>query len=109
MEGSGFEITMKKVSRGSKKAWKSFLKQTINTLPPVICMAVGDKSKKPQIGKATANILRDISGGKLLSLTDLHGSGLRLKVMWIKFKNSLYNKIDEVQICTKEKKWKIID
>ena len=44
-------------------------------------MAVGAKTRNPKIAQATTNILKSISGGKRLSLTDLHGNGLRLKVM----------------------------
>ena len=44
-------------------------------------MAVGAKSKNVKVGAATANILKSITGGKILSLTDMHGTGLRLKVM----------------------------
>ena len=63
---------MKKSFKGSQKAWNSFLKPAVNTMAPVISMAVG---------QATTNILKSISGCKFLSLTDMHGNGLRLKVM----------------------------
>ena len=44
-------------------------------------MAVSAKTKNPKVGQATTNILKSISGGKSLSLTDMHGRGLRLKIM----------------------------
>ena len=44
-------------------------------------MAVSAKTKNPKVGQATANILKSVSGDKILSLTDLHGNGLRLKIM----------------------------
>ena len=47
---------------------------------PVVGMAVGAKTKNPQVAQATTNILKTISGGKLLSLTDMHGHGLQLRV-----------------------------
>ena len=81
MEGSGFKNTMKKTFKGSQTAWNKFLKPTINSLAPVIGMAVGAKTKNPKVKAATTNILKSISGGKILSLTDMHGRGLRLKVM----------------------------
>ena len=81
LEGSGFKNTMKKIFKGSQTAWNKFLKPTINTLAPVIGMAIGAKSKNKQVGAATTNILKSLTGGKILSLTDLHGNGLRLKVM----------------------------
>ena len=57
LEGSGFKNTMKKIFKGSQTAWNKFLKLTINTLAPVIGMAVGAKSKNKQVGAATTNIL----------------------------------------------------
>ena len=81
LEGNGFKNTMKKIFKGSQTAWNKYLKPTINTLAPVIGMAVGARSKNKQVGQATTNILKSLTGGKILSLTDMHGRGLRLKVM----------------------------
>ena len=72
---------MKKTFEGSQTAWSKFLKPTINTLAPVIGMAVGAKTRNPKVAAATTNIFTSISGCKILSLTDMHGNGLRLKVM----------------------------
>ena len=44
-------------------------------------MAVAAKTKNPKIGQSTGNILKSLTGGKILSLTDMHGRGLRLKVI----------------------------
>ena len=63
-EGSRFSNTIKQIIKGSQKAWNSFPKPTFNTLAPVIGMAVGAKSKNPQVGQATTKILKNISGGK---------------------------------------------
>ena len=81
LEGAGFKNTMKKIFKGSQTAWNKFLKPTINATAPFIGMAVSAKTKNPKVGQATTNILKSISGGKILSLTDIHGNGLRLKVM----------------------------
>ena len=81
LEGAGFKNTMKKTFKGSQTAWSKFLKPTINTLAPVIGLAVGVKSKNQKVGAATTNILKSLTGGKMLSLTDMHGNGLRSKVM----------------------------
>ena len=51
-------------------------------------MVVSSKTKNPKVGQATTIILQSISGGIILSLTDMHGRGLRLKIMWIQFKDS---------------------
>ena len=42
-------------------------------------MAVAANSENPQVGRATAVILKSISGGKTLSLTDMHGYGRKLR------------------------------
>ena len=45
-------------------------------------MAVSAKTRNPKVGQATSNILKSLTGGKILSLTDMHsGAGLRLRVM----------------------------
>ena len=49
-------------------------------------MAVGAKTINPQFAQATTNILKSFSGGKILLLTDLHGNGLRLRVMYFYFR-----------------------
>ena len=72
---------MKKRLRGSRKTGNSFPKPTINILAPVSGMVVGVNNKKPEVDRATTNNLKNISGGKHLSLTDMHGNGLRLNVM----------------------------
>ena len=48
---------------------------------PYIGMAVSAKTINPKVRQARATILKNISGGKILSLADMHGRGLRLKVM----------------------------
>ena len=57
-----------------------FLKPAVNVAAPFIGMAVSARTKNPKIGQATTSILKSISGGKILSFTDMHGNGLRLKV-----------------------------
>ena len=80
LDGSGFKDTIKKF-KGSQTAWKKFLLPALNIASPYIGMAVSAKTKNPKVGQATANILKSISGGKFLSLLDLHGNGLRLKMI----------------------------
>ena len=72
---------MKKILKGSQTAWNKFLKPALNIASPYIGMAVSVKTKNLKIGQATTNILKSTSGGKVLSLTDLHANGLKLKVM----------------------------
>ena len=81
LEGAGFKNTMRKIFRGSQTAWNNFLKPAVDMAAPFIGMAVSAKTKNPKVGQAATNILKSLSGGKILSLTDLHRNGLRLKVM----------------------------
>ena len=84
LEGGSIKSKLQKIFKGTQTAWNKFLKPAINASAPFIGMAVSAKTKNPKVGAATTNILKSISGGKLgkiLSLTDLDGNGLRLKVM----------------------------
>ena len=81
LEGAGFKNKLKLIFKGTQTAWNKFLKRAINATAPFIGMSVTAKTKNPKVGQATTNILKSISGGKILSLTDIHGNGLRLKVM----------------------------
>ena len=68
LEGAGFKNTMKKLFKGSQTAWNKFLKPAVSVAAPFFGMAVSAKTKNPKVGQATTNILKSISGGKLLSL-----------------------------------------
>ena len=81
LEGGSIKSKLQKIFKGTQTAWNKFLKPAINTTAPFIGMTVSAKTKNPKVGQATTNILKSISGGKILSLTDMHGRGLRLKVM----------------------------
>ena len=81
LKGKGFKMTMRKVSQGAEKKWKKFLEPALNISSPFVGIAVSARAKHPQIGKATNDILKSISIGKTLCLTDLHGNGLRLRLM----------------------------
>ena len=81
LEGGSIKSKLKSIFKGTEKMWNKFLKPAVNVAAPFIGMAVSAKTKNPKVGQATTNILKSISGGKILSLTDMHGNGLRLKVM----------------------------
>ena len=81
LEGGSIKSKLQKIFKGTQTAWNKFLKPAINATAPFIGMAASAKTKNPKVGQATTNILKSISGGKILNLTDLHGNGLRLKVM----------------------------
>ena len=48
---------------------------------PLISVAVAAKTKDPQSAQVTNSIIKSLTGGEILCLTDMHGHGLRLKVM----------------------------
>ena len=81
LEGGSIKSKLQKKIRGTQTAWNKFLKPAVNATGPFLGMAVSAKTKNPKVGHATTNILKSISGGKILSLRDLHGNELRLKVM----------------------------
>ena len=89
LEGGSIKSKLQKFFKGTQTAWNKFLKPAINARAPFIGMAVSAETKNPKIGQATNNKLRNISGGKILSLTNLHGNGFRLKHMRNHFKYSL--------------------
>ena len=72
---------MKKIFKGSQTAWNKFLEPALKIATPNISAGVAAKTKNPQSAQITSNILKSLTGGKILSLTDMHGRGLRLKVM----------------------------
>ena len=80
-EGVLIKSKLQKIFRGTQTAWNNFLKPAVNVGAPFIGMAVSAKTKSPKVGQATTSIPKSISGGMILSLTDMHGRGLRLKVM----------------------------
>ena len=49
-------------------------------------MVVGAEGENKQVGAATNNLIKSLTGGKILSVTDMHGRGLILKVKWNHFK-----------------------
>ena len=81
LEGGSIKSKLQKISNGTQTAWNKFLKPVLNIASPYIGMAVSAKTKNPQIGKARSDILKSINVGKILSLTNMHGTGLRLKVV----------------------------
>ena len=78
LEGGSIKNILQKIFKGTQTAWNKFLKPAINATAPFIGMAVSAKTTNLKVGHSTTNILKSISGGKILSLTDMHGQGLRL-------------------------------
>ena len=81
LEGGSIKSKLQKIFRGTQTARNKFPQPAVNLAAPFVGTAVSAKTNNPKVGQATTNLLKSISGGKILSLTDIHGNGLRLKVM----------------------------
>ena len=81
LEGGSIKSKLKSIFRGTKTAWDKFIKPGLKMATPLISAAVAAKTKNPQSAPVANTILKSLTGGKILSLTDMHGRGLRLKVM----------------------------
>ena len=81
LEGGSIKSKLHKIFRGTKKAWDSFIKPGLKKATPLIPAAVAAKTKNPQSAQVTNSILKSLTGGRVPNLTDMHGNGLRLKVM----------------------------
>ena len=72
---------MATIFKGTQSAWNKFLNPVVNAAAPFVGMAVGATTINTQVAQATTKNLKSTSGGKVLSLTGVHGNGLRLRVM----------------------------
>ena len=81
LEGGSIKSRLQKNFRGTKKAWDSFIKPGLKMATPLISAAIAAKTRNPQSAQVTNSILKTLTGGKVLSLTNMHGRGLRLEVM----------------------------
>ena len=81
LEGGSIKSRLQSIFRGTKKAWEKFIKPGLKMATPLISATIAAKTKNPQSAQVTNTILKSLTGGKILSLTNMHGRGLRLKVM----------------------------
>ena len=86
LEGGSIKSKLQKIFRGTKKAWDNFIKSGLKMAAALITAAVAAKTNNPQSAQVANSILKSLTSGKILSLTDMHGRGLRLKVMYNHFK-----------------------
>ena len=82
MEGGSKKSKLKSNFRGIKKAWDNFIKPGLKVATPLIFADIDAKIKNPLSGEITGDIPKYLTGGKFLIITDMHGNGLRLKLMW---------------------------
>ena len=83
LESGSIKSKLQKTFEGTKKACDSFIQPGSQMATPIISTAVAAKAKNPNSAQKTNSILKSLTGGKILSFTDLHGHGLRLKVILI--------------------------
>ena len=81
LEGGSIKSKLQKNFEGTKKASDTFIEPGLKMASPLISAVVAAKTKSPQSAQITNNILKSLTGGEILSLRDLHGNGLRLKVV----------------------------
>ena len=82
LESGSIKSKLKSIFRGTKTAWDKFFKSGLKIATPLISAAVAAKTKNPQSAQVTNSILKSLTGGRVLSLTDMHsGADLRLRVM----------------------------
>ena len=81
LEGAGFKSKLQKIFKGTQTPWNKFIGPGLKMATPLISAPVAAKTKNPQSAQVANSILKSLTGGKILSLTDMHGHGLRLKVM----------------------------
>ena len=82
LDGGSIKNKLKSIFRGTKTAWDKFIKPGLKMATPLISAAVAAKTKNPQSVQVAKSILKSLTGGKILSLTDMHsGAGLILRVM----------------------------
>ena len=81
LEGGSIQSKLQKFFKGTIKGWDSFIKPGLKMATPLISAAVAAKAKDPQSAQITNNILKSLTGGKKIGLTDMHGRVLRWKVM----------------------------
>ena len=82
LERGSIKSKLQKIFKGTQTAWNKFLKPALKIATPIISAGVAMKTKNPQSAQVTSKILKSLTGGKILSLTDMHsGAGLRLRVM----------------------------
>ena len=81
LESGSIKSKLQETSRETQSASNKFFKPALNMASPCIGMVVSAKTRNSKIGQGTTKILRSISARKVHSLTEMHGNGLRLRVM----------------------------
>ena len=81
LEGGSIKSKLQEIFKGTQTAWNKFIKPGLKMATPLLSATIAAKTKNPQSTQVANSILKSLTGGKILSLTDIHGNGIRLKVM----------------------------
>ena len=81
LEGAGFKKNHEKIFKGNEKMWNNFIKPAFIIATPINSTGAAAQTKNLQSAQITSNIQKSKTVDKILSLTDMHAGGLRLKVM----------------------------
>ena len=57
LEGRSIQSKLQEIFRGTQTTWDKFLKPAVNVAAPFIGMAVGARTKNPEVAQATTKIL----------------------------------------------------
>ena len=74
LERGSIKCKLQKIFRGTKTAWDKFIRPSLKMATPLISAAMATKTKNPQSAQVTNSFLKSLTGGKILSLTDMHGN-----------------------------------
>ena len=81
LECGNFESELGKLSRGTPEKLGYFFEPDSKIATHLFSAAVGAKTKNSKLALTTNTFSKTISGGKLLSSTDMYGQGLHYIVM----------------------------
>ena len=63
--------------------WNVFIEPGLRIATPIISAGVAAETENPQSAQKTSKLLKSVTGGKIFNLTDMHGKGLGLRVIYI--------------------------
>ena len=81
LEDGSVKINLSKMLRNSQKARNNSIKPGLKIAATLTSATVGAQNNNPQLTETTSNISRSKSRCNILNLTDMHGKGLRLKIL----------------------------
>ena len=64
LAGGLIKSRLQKNFNGTRKAWDSFIRPSLEMATPLTSPAVAKKTKNPQLAQITSSILKSLTGGK---------------------------------------------